>query len=73
MALIVAGIGSGQASVDHCIELARRPHVQQAWRKCRHLVIDEISMVDGMFFEVRLSVYSCLPEICVMQCVVLSV
>ena len=27
--------------------------MQQAWRKCQHLVIDEISMVDGLFFEVR--------------------
>jgi hypothetical protein len=70
---IVAGIGSGQASIDRCIELARRPQVQQAWRKCRHLVIDEISMVDGLFFEVRLSVYSCLLETCVIQYVVLSV
>ncbi|PNF28117.1 ATP-dependent DNA helicase PIF1 [Cryptotermes secundus] len=46
-----AGIGSGQASVERCIEQASRPQVQQAWRKCRHLIIDEISMVDGLFFE----------------------
>lgn len=46
-----AGIGSGEASVERCIELASRPQVQQAWRKCRHLIIDEISMVDGLYFE----------------------
>lgn len=58
--LIVVGIGSGQASIERCIELARRPQVLQAWRKCRHLVIDEVSMVDGLFFEVRFLVQSCL-------------
>ncbi|XP_047105018.1 ATP-dependent DNA helicase PIF1-like [Schistocerca piceifrons] len=46
-----AGIGSGQASKERCIELATRPQVQQMWRKCRHLIIDEISMVEGEFFE----------------------
>jgi ATP-dependent DNA helicase PIF1 len=51
------GIGSGEASVERCIELATRPQVQQAWRKCRHLIIDEISMVDGSFFEVRAAVF----------------
>jgi hypothetical protein len=56
----VTGIGSGEASVERCIELARRPQVQRAWCKCRHLIIDEISMVDGLFFEVRSVVYFCL-------------
>jgi ATP-dependent DNA helicase PIF1 len=56
----VAGIGSGQASVERCIELARRPQVQQAWCKYRHLIIDEISMVDGLFFEVRSVAFLCL-------------
>ncbi|KAJ4433568.1 hypothetical protein ANN_15877 [Periplaneta americana] len=51
-----AGIGSGKASLERCIELASRPLVQQSWRRCRHLIIDEISMVDGLFFEVRLSI-----------------
>ncbi|XP_069699947.1 ATP-dependent DNA helicase PIF1 [Periplaneta americana] len=46
-----AGIGSGKASLERCIELASRPLVQQSWRRCRHLIIDEISMVDGLFFE----------------------
>jgi len=46
-----AGIGSGTAALNQCIELAKRQGVQQQWKKCRHLVIDEISMVDGEFFE----------------------
>jgi ATP-dependent DNA helicase PIF1 len=25
--------------------------VASQWRKCRHLIIDEISMVDGNFFK----------------------
>ncbi|CAG2059702.1 unnamed protein product, partial [Timema podura] len=45
-------IGTGEASVQRCIELASRTQVQQMWKKCRHLIIDEISMVDGDFFEV---------------------
>ncbi|XP_068084452.1 ATP-dependent DNA helicase PIF1 isoform X2 [Anabrus simplex] len=46
-----AGVGSGSAPVERCIELASRPVVQQAWRKCRHLIIDEVSMVEGQYFE----------------------
>ena len=38
--------------MKQCIELAKRPNVLQGWRKCRHLIIDEVSMVDGEFFEV---------------------
>ena len=49
--------------------------MQQAWRKCRHLVIDEISMVDGLFFEVRSLVCShslqhvCYSESCILYLV----
>lgn len=46
-----AGIGSGRGTLHHCVELASRPQIAQQWRKCKHLVIDEISMVDGEFFE----------------------
>ncbi|XP_050400378.2 ATP-dependent DNA helicase PIF1-like [Patella vulgata] len=42
-----AGIGSGKAPLEQCIELASRKLITQQWRKCRHLIIDEISMVDG--------------------------
>lgn len=34
------------------MQLATRPHVMQNWKKCKHLIIDEISMVNGGFFEV---------------------
>jgi len=46
-----AGIGSGQGSLEQCIQLASRTQVAQQWRKCHHLIIDEISMVDGDFFD----------------------
>ncbi|XP_061653801.1 ATP-dependent DNA helicase PIF1 isoform X2 [Phyllopteryx taeniolatus] len=46
-----AGIGSGSAPLEQCIELAQRPGVLQHWTGCRHLVIDEISMVDAAFFD----------------------
>ncbi|XP_070195917.1 ATP-dependent DNA helicase PIF1-like [Littorina saxatilis] len=46
-----AGIGSGKSELPQCVELASRPQVAQQWRRCRHLIIDEISMVDGDFFK----------------------
>ncbi|XP_063243361.1 LOW QUALITY PROTEIN: ATP-dependent DNA helicase PIF1-like [Bacillus rossius redtenbacheri] len=46
-----AGIGSGEAAVEQCVQMASRVQVQQSWRRCRHLIIDEVSMVDGDFFE----------------------
>ncbi|XP_077581199.1 ATP-dependent DNA helicase PIF1 [Stigmatopora nigra] len=46
-----AGIGSGSAPLEQCLELAQRPRVLQHWTTCRHLVIDEISMVDATFFD----------------------
>lgn len=45
------GIGSGEASLKRCYELATRPASASAWRKCKRLIIDEVSMVDGDFFE----------------------
>lgn len=46
-----AGIGTGDMSLARCKEIASRPASAQAWRKCKRLIIDEISMVDGEFFE----------------------
>ncbi|XP_041277624.1 ATP-dependent DNA helicase PIF1 [Onychostruthus taczanowskii] len=46
-----AGIGSGKAPLEQCIQLAERPGVRQHWLACHHLIIDEISMVDGKFFD----------------------
>nr|XP_033771918.1 LOW QUALITY PROTEIN: ATP-dependent DNA helicase PIF1 [Geotrypetes seraphini] len=46
-----AGIGSGKAPLNQCIDLANRPGVRQHWIYCQHLVIDEISMVEGDYFD----------------------
>ncbi|XP_046672369.1 ATP-dependent DNA helicase PIF1-like [Homalodisca vitripennis] len=46
-----AGMGSGEGTLQRCIELARRPQVISNWKRCKHLIIDEISMVDGKYFE----------------------
>ncbi|CAH2310452.1 ATP-dependent DNA helicase PIF1 [Pelobates cultripes] len=46
-----AGIGSGKAPLDQCIELAKRPGVRQHWTSCQHLIIDEVSMVEGELFD----------------------
>lgn len=46
-----AGIGLGTATLEKCFQLASRPSVTSVWRKTKHLVIDEISMVDGDFFD----------------------
>lgn len=46
-----AGIGLGTGTIDRCFQLASRPASTAIWRKTKHLVIDEISMVDGDFFD----------------------
>ncbi|XP_013787138.1 ATP-dependent DNA helicase PIF1-like [Limulus polyphemus] len=46
-----AGIGSGSYSLEQCIKQAQRKEVAQQWRRCQHLVVDEISMVDGTYFQ----------------------
>ncbi|XP_013401768.1 ATP-dependent DNA helicase PIF1 [Lingula anatina] len=46
-----AGIGSGKAPIEQCVELANRPVIAKQWRQCNHLIIDEVSMVDGEFFS----------------------
>lgn len=49
--ILFLGIGSGSAPLEQCIELAQRPGVLQHWTSCRHLIIDEISMVEAQFFD----------------------
>ena len=49
--VLCTGIGTGQGTLEQCVELASRAQVAQQWRKCHHLIIDEISMVDGDFFD----------------------
>ncbi|XP_069795057.1 ATP-dependent DNA helicase PIF1 [Narcine bancroftii] len=46
-----AGIGSGKAPLQQCVELAQRSGVLSHWLNCRHLIIDEISMIEGEFFD----------------------
>jgi len=46
-----AGIGHGTANIEKCSELAQRKTVSAQWRKCKHLIIDEISMIDGNYFK----------------------
>ncbi|XP_066257845.1 ATP-dependent DNA helicase PIF1 [Euwallacea similis] len=46
-----AGIGGGDATIEQSIKLASKPPTVTIWRKCKHLIIDEISMVDGSYFE----------------------
>ncbi|XP_020375077.1 ATP-dependent DNA helicase PIF1 [Rhincodon typus] len=46
-----AGIGSGKAPLQQCVELAQRSGIIRHWQNCRHLIIDEISMVEGEFFD----------------------
>lgn len=46
-----AGIGIGSGTLEHCIEMASQEHRAAQWRKCRCLVIDEISMIDAEYFD----------------------
>ncbi|CAH0563392.1 unnamed protein product [Brassicogethes aeneus] len=46
-----AGIGGGDYGLERCKELASKPPAVTLWRRCKHLIIDEISMVDGGYFE----------------------
>lgn len=49
-----AGIGAGDFGMQRCYELAERSGIN--WRKCKRLIIDEISMVDGEYFEVWINI-----------------
>lgn len=44
-----AGIGDGEAALTRCYDMASR--VATNWRRCKRLIIDEISMIDGKYFE----------------------
>ena len=46
-----AGVGTGAGTLERCVAMAsREPHLS-SWRRCRCLVIDEVSMVDAELFE----------------------
>lgn len=47
-----AGIGTGEVGLERCYKMASKPTAAVLWRKCKHLIIDEISMLDGLYFEV---------------------
>lgn len=46
-----AGISSDSAPLQQCINMAMREHKAVHWRRCKVLLVDEISMVDGEFFD----------------------
>ena len=46
-----AGIGLGTASVESCCKIASKSVAATMWRRTKHLVIDEISMIDADYFE----------------------
>ena len=46
-----AGIGMGTGTLEQCIALASRGHKAVHWRRCCCLIIDEISMVEGDYFD----------------------
>ncbi|XP_022705464.1 ATP-dependent DNA helicase PIF1-like isoform X1 [Varroa jacobsoni] len=46
-----AGIGFGGATVSSLAEKTRKSPAMTNWKRCRHLIIDEISLLDGTYFE----------------------
>lgn len=46
-----AGIGLGTGNLERCVQMASRNSSAASWRKTKHLIIDEISMVDGDYFD----------------------
>ena len=46
-----AGIGLGTATMERCKQMVSKSAAGTVWRKTKHLIIDEISMVDGDFFD----------------------
>ncbi|XP_075527790.1 phospholipid-transporting ATPase ABCA3-like [Dermacentor variabilis] len=46
-----AGVGTGMATVEVMMQRAMRPPWVNQWRRCKVLVVDEVSMLDGRFFH----------------------
>ncbi|KAL7292091.1 hypothetical protein TKK_0014365 [Trichogramma kaykai] len=46
-----AGIGLGTGTMEKCKKMVAKSAAGTIWRKTKHLIIDEISMVDGDYFD----------------------
>lgn len=46
-----AGIGLGTGTIERCKQMVSKSAAGTIWRKTKYLIIDEISMVDGDFFD----------------------
>lgn len=46
-----SGLGRAEGSFDTIVRNASRGESGQRWRRCQALIIDEISMMDGAFFD----------------------
>ena len=62
MVLFMTGIGSGSAPLAQCVDLASWPGRAQQWRRCKHLIVDDISMVDSTYFDKLEAVASAVKE-----------
>ena len=54
MVLCMTGISSWSVPLAQCADLASQPGRAQQWRSCKHLIIDEISMVNTTYFFIYL-------------------
>ena len=46
-----AGIGLGTGTLERCYQMAARNSSASLWRRTKHLIIDEISMVEADYFD----------------------
>lgn len=47
-----AGVGLGELAVQKCLtKVKRNKHAYKRWLKCKVLIIDEVSMIDGQFLN----------------------
>lgn len=53
-----AGIGLGTASINACVDMAMKSASSLIWKKCKHLIIDEVSMIEADYFQVNQTYFS---------------
>ncbi|KAL4856085.1 ATP-dependent DNA helicase PIF1 [Chlorella vulgaris] len=46
-----AGIGRGEGTLESLVRMASRGESLQRWRATTHLIVDEVSMMDGRLFD----------------------